>query len=182
MAVGMEVNVYTNKARETPESRKNTRFSLPGLGDPDGAFPSKWFSHEKGELTEFLSSDLDLLVVCVPQTPSTKNLLDKEQFKLLESKKTYLSNCSRGPIVNTEAIMMALDQGWIRGAALDVTDPEPLPKDHPLWKQENVVITPHVSSWSSKAGVRFWKILEHNLQILSQGGEFLNMVSREKGY
>jgi phosphoglycerate dehydrogenase-like enzyme len=181
-AVGMEIFAYTNKARHTSESKIDTRFRLPGLGDAEGKFPTRWFSHEESELAEFLASGLDVLVVCVPQTPLTKNLLSKEQFKLLADKRTYLSNCSRGPIVNTNDLITALSEGWIRGAALDVTDPEPLPQDHPLWRIKNVVITPHVSSYSTKAGARFFAILDHNLQRLSQGGELLNVVSREKGY
>lgn len=178
----MEVYTYTNRARETPESRHDIRFRLSGLGDAEGTFPAKWFSHEKSELTDFLSSGLDLLVVCLPETPLTQGLLSKDMFKLMANKKTYLSNCSRGPVVNTDDLMTALDEGWIRGAALDVTDPEPLPPDHPLWHKKNVTITPHVSSYSSKAEGRFTAIFELNLQNLSQDEHFVNVVSREKGY
>ena len=182
-AMGMDVIAYTNRPRNTPESRKDNGYTPPGTGDPEGEFPSKWYSGtEKESVDAFLTADLDLLVLCVPLTPQTTDLIDERRLKLLSEKKTFVSNVGRGPTLNTDALCKALDEGWIRGAALDVTDPEPLPKEHPLWYKKRVIITPHVSGLSSAYYERILKILELNLGRLSRGEELTNKVDRKEGY
>ncbi|KAI1348322.1 hypothetical protein F5Y01DRAFT_292707 [Xylaria sp. FL0043] len=183
-AMGMEVYAYTNRPRPTPESRRDRSWHPPGLGDPEGTLPTRWFSGTTpAELGEFLSSGLDLLVVAVPLTPETRGMLGTAQFKLLAGKKTYVSNIGRGPTIVTDDLVTALDEGWVGGAALDVTDPEPLPRDHALWGKKNVIITPHVSGHTSSYFDRLLSILDINLERLSEGrSDFLNQVSRKRGY
>lgn len=183
-AMGMEVYAYTNRAKPTPESRRDHSYHPPGLGDPDGTLPTRWFSGSTSAARdEFLGSGLDLLVVAVPLTAQTRGMLGAAQFRLLAAKKTYVSNIGRGATVVTDDLVAALDAGWVRGAALDVTDPEPLPPDHPLWRRKNVVITPHVSGNSRGYYNRMFDILAVNLGKLSEGkGEFINQVSRKRGY
>lgn len=178
----MDVVAYTNGRRSTPESRKDTGYIVPGTGDPDGIFPSKWLSGADNQFDEFLSSDLDVLVVAVPLTASTKGLISGREFKLLAKNKTFLSNIARGPIVDTDALIQALDEELIRGAALDVTDPEPLPDGHPLWGKKNVIVTPHISGNSNAYYQRVYDILKLNLQRLSEGKEFVNKVNKKEGY
>jgi len=184
--MGMDVHAYNLHARPTPESKRDHGWSPPGLGDPDGKFPSKWFSGEsKAELHAFLSSGLDLLLIALPLTPATKGLLSAAEFDVLasvEKGKTFVSNIGRGPIVDTDAIMDALRTEKIRGAALDVTDPEPLPDGHPLWSAPNVIITPHVSGMSTAYFERVVTILKTNLTRLSRGQALVNRVSRQEGY
>ncbi|KAI1393335.1 uncharacterized protein F4822DRAFT_8819 [Hypoxylon trugodes] len=182
-AIGMEVYAYTNRPRPTPESRRDRSYIVPGLGDPEGVLPSKWFSGTKPEeVHEFLSADLDLLVLAVPLTPQTKGLISAPQFQTLRGKQTYVVNIGRGPVINTDDLITALNEEWIRGAALDVTDPEPLPKDHPLWDAKNIIITPHVSGNSTGYNHRLMDIMKINLGRLSEGKDFINRVSRERGY
>lgn len=179
----MDVHAYTLHPRKTPESRRDDGYTPPGLGDPEGVFPSKWFAGESTEeLHDFLGSGLDLLVVSLPLTDKTRNLLSAPAFEVLSKSKTYVSNIGRGPIINTQDLIEALDKGVIRGAALDVTDPEPLPDGHPLFKAKNIIITPHVSGASSSYNTRVLAILEHNLSRLSEGKELTNKVSRKDGY
>ncbi|KAI0199889.1 hypothetical protein F4808DRAFT_461284 [Astrocystis sublimbata] len=183
-AMGMEVYAHTNRPKPTPESRRDHSYHPPGLGDPDGTLPTRWFSGTTtAEQNEFLSSGLDLLVVAVPLTPETKGMLGAAQFELLAARKTFISNIGRGPTIVTDDLITALNKGWIRGAALDVTDPEPLPGDHPLWKMENVIVTPHVSGQTTSYYERLLAILDINLEKLSEGrAEFMNQVSRKRGY
>ncbi|KAI1085441.1 hypothetical protein F5B20DRAFT_518362 [Whalleya microplaca] len=182
-ALGMDIHAYTNRPRPTPESRRDDSYHIPGLGDPEGTLPSKWFSGTKPEeLNEFLTSGLDLLLLAVPLTPQTNGLIGAPQFKLLAEKQTFVSNIGRGPVIKTDDLITALDEGWIRGAALDVTDPEPLPKEHPLWHKKNVIITPHVSGNSASYNTRLLAILDINLERLSKGEDFMNRVSRKRGY
>lgn len=180
----MEVYAYTNRPRPTPESRHDKgTYVVSGLGDPEGIYPSKWFSgSDPRSINEFLSSGLDLLVLSVPLTPETKHIISAPQLRLLSEKKTFVSNVGRGPLINTVDLVQALNEGWIRGAALDVTDPEPLPEGHPLWKAKNLIITPHIG-WASKSyNSRIMDILELNLQNVSQGKDIINKVSRNRGY
>jgi phosphoglycerate dehydrogenase-like enzyme len=179
----MDVIAYTNGRRTTPESRRDTGYIVPGTGDPEGIFPSRWLSGADNQLDEFLGADLDLLVVSVPLTASTQGLISGPQFQLLAKRRTYLSNIARGPIVDTDALMAALDGGLIRGAALDVTDPEPLPLGHPLWDKPNTIITPHVSGFSIDYNRRILDLVELNLQKISEGStDFVNKVNKKAGY
>lgn len=183
MALGMSVHAYTLHPRPTPESRRDEGYALPGIGDPDGILPSKWYSGSStDELHEFLASGLDLLVVAAPLTDTTKHLISAAELKILSEKKTFISNIGRGPIIETNDLIKALDQGLIRGAALDVTDPEPLPDGHPLWRAKNIIITPHASGASTSNRTRVQAILETNLARLSEGKELANRVSRKEGY
>ncbi|RYP26955.1 hypothetical protein DL766_006552 [Monosporascus sp. MC13-8B] len=192
-AMGSEVYAYTAHPRQTPGSRRDNAYYVPGLGDPEGVLPSRWFSGtSEADLNEFLASGLDLLVVATPLTPQTRGMLGRAQFRVLaeaekkdkerKGKKTYVANVGRGPIVDTEALMEALDEGWIRGAALDVTDPEPLPREHPLWHKPNLIVTPHVSGNSTHYIDRLMAIVDINLERLSRGEKFINQVNKKQGY
>ncbi|CAI4215735.1 unnamed protein product [Parascedosporium putredinis] len=164
-ALGMDVHAYTLHPRDTPESRRDTSYHPPGLGDPDGSIPSKWFSGDStADIHAFLGSDLDLL------------------FAVLGKNKTFVSNIGRGPIIKTDDLIQALENDVISGAALDVTDPEPLPDGHPLWSTKNIIITPHVSGISTRYNERVLAILELNLDRLVNGEELANRVSRRDGY
>lgn len=177
--MGMQVYAYTQTPRETAESRQDSSgYRVPGTGDPDGAIPEKWFS---GSVDDFLGQELDILVVAVPLVKNTKGLLGGRQFEILSknSKKTFISNVARGPIIDTDALCEALEQGKIAGAALDVTDPEPLPKGHRLWKAPNCFISPHISWQSTNVFSRVSDILYSNLERLESGEPLLNTVKRD---
>ncbi|KAF4982769.1 hypothetical protein FZEAL_1670 [Fusarium zealandicum] len=184
-AIGLDVHAYTLHPRPTPESRRDNSYSPAGLGDPEGVFPSKWFSGgTKEEIHDFLGSGLDILVIATPLTDKTRNLIAKAEFQVLGAKRTFVSNIARGPIVNTDDLIGALNSGLIQGAALDVTDPEPLPDGHPLWSAKNVTITPHISSTSAAYFSRLFEIFSLNLERLSEGEEedLINKVNRKEGY
>ena len=88
-----------------------------------------------------------------------------------------LVNVARGPIVETDALINELNSGRIF-AALDVTDPEPLPKGHPLWKAKNLLLVPHVGGNSTAFEPRCRKLVESQLQLLAEGKELNNIVAR----
>jgi phosphoglycerate dehydrogenase-like enzyme len=179
----MVVHAYTLHPRPTPESRRDDTYAPPGLGDPDGKFPSKWFSGgSTEELHKFLGSGLDLLVISIPLTPKTKHLISKPEFEVLAERKTFVTNISRGAVISTGDLIDALNSETIKGAAVDVTDPEPLPEGHPLWKAKNIIITPHISGGSTAYAQRVFAILEYNLDRFSKGKPLTNKVSRKEGY
>lgn len=86
----------------------------------------------------------DIVACSLPGTPSTKGLFDNRRLSLMKKNSVFI-NVGRGNVVDTNALVDALHSGNILGAGLDVTDPEPLPPDHPLWHETNCIITPHVS-------------------------------------
>jgi len=177
----MDVVAYNFHERPTQQSKRDTAYSEKGLGDPEGIFPSRWF-HGKDQMDEFLSSGLDLLVIATPLTAFTQGLIGAREFNIMSKKRPYVCNVGRGPIIRTDDLIVALETGLIRGAALDVTDPEPLPEDHRLWKCENVIITPHVSGNSNHYNKRLLNILEVNLRRMNEGEHLVNAISRTLRY
>lgn len=113
-----------------------------------GQFP------EPGIKTEFndLLRESDFVSVHPPLTPQTRKVINDDAFARMKPT-AFLINCSRGPIVDTEALVRALDAKKIAGCALDTTDPEPLPDPHPLRGRENVIINPHAAWYSEQAMV-----------------------------
>ena len=111
----------------------------------------------------------DYLVVACPLTDTTEGLIDAAAFETLPPTAVLL-NIARGPIVDTGALVRELQTGGIAGAALDVTDPEPLPEDHPLWTFENVLITPHNSGHTPAYYERVADILAENLERVEERG------------
>lgn len=122
----------------------------------------------------------DAVLVCLPGSPFTKDMLDARRIGLMKAG-SVLVNIGRGSIVNTAALMEALRSGRIAAAGLDVTDPEPLPPDHPLWDCPNVLITPHISGLgASKQKHAEW--FAENLRAYLEGRPQPGAVNREMKY
>ena len=117
----------------------------------------------------------DYLVVACPLTETTRHLLDEEAFATLPPSAVVV-NAARGGIVDTDALVSALQFEKIRGAALDVTDPEPLPSDHPLWELENCLLTPHTGGHTPKHWDRLAEIVARNVKRLDEGTALKNAV------
>ncbi|KAJ9500785.1 hypothetical protein H2202_004001 [Exophiala xenobiotica] len=196
-ALGANIHAYTASPRTTPAARRDNGYFVPGTGDPDGSIPVAWYSGtSKTSLHTFLSSGLDALIVALPLTPSTRHLFGAEEFALLGgaggSEKTkltagggakpFLINIARGPILDQKALVAALDHEVLGGAALDVTDPEPLPKDDPLWNAKNVIITPHVSALGKEYMDRGFELFVTNWKRHERGEGMFNVVDRRRGY
>ncbi len=133
-----------------------------------------------GDLHAFLAQ-ADVVAICVPLTKETEHSFDRAAFDALKPG-SYLINVARGKIVDTAALVDALRSKKLAGACLDVTDPEPLPKDHELWKFPNVVITPHVAAQAALTSERAWKLLRENLRRFDAGEPLLNVVDKGAGY
>ena len=128
-----------------------------------------------------LAGEADFIVNTVPLTPATTGMFDAGFFAAAKHGAFFI-NVGRGKSVVQEDLVAALKSGRIAGAGLDVTDPEPLPADHPLWKFPNVIITPHMSAESDvDEQVRF-AILRENLRRYVAGEKMLSVVDVAKGY
>ncbi|WP_254273685.1 D-2-hydroxyacid dehydrogenase [Haloarcula marina] len=119
--------------------------------------------------------ETDYLVLACPLTEKTEGLVDEAAFDLLDPD-TVLVNIARGEVVVTDALVSALKTNDLRGAALDVTDPEPLPDGHPLWNLDNCLITPHNAGHTPKYWDRMADIIAENVDRLAAGEELRNLA------
>jgi phosphoglycerate dehydrogenase-like enzyme len=117
----------------------------------------------------------DWINVSVPYTADTVDLISDREFGLMRTG-VHILCLARGGIINTKALLRALDSGKVAGAGLDVTDPEPLPDDHPLWDYPNVIITPHASGQSEAAHRRLTELVADNAHRFLQNQPLRNVV------
>ena len=125
--------------------------------------------------------EADVVFVSAPHTPQSEGMMGPRQFELMKTG-AYFIAVSRGKLYNTEALVKALDSRRLAGAGLDVTNPEPLPKGHPLWRFENVIITPHIAGQSDNVQARRMALLKANIARFVKGQPLLNVVDKQKGY
>lgn len=123
----------------------------------------------------------DVVFVCAPLTPASEHMIGEKQFGLMKRGVFFIA-VSRGKLYDTPSLVTALQSGKVAGAGLDVTDPEPLPKGHPLWKFENVIITPHIATYSQHEGERGTAIIKDNIARFAKGEPLRNVVDKQKGY
>jgi phosphoglycerate dehydrogenase-like enzyme len=123
----------------------------------------------------------DVVFITVPETPSTKGMIGATQFREMKQG-AYFIAVSRGSVYSMDALVEVLTSRRLAGAGLDVTDPEPLPGNHPIWKFENVVITPHIAGASNVAITRVLELVRENIRRFAAGEPLLNVVDKEKGY
>jgi len=164
--------------KRNPEQRTDTGFRLPGTGDPDGSIPEAIYPPEA--LHDALRQS-DYVVVAVPSTPTTHHLIGEAELRAMPSH-AYLINIARGNVVDQAALVRALREGWIGGAGLDVFDPEPLPADSPLWRLDNVILSPHISGFTPHYDEHATDLFAENLRRYLAGEPLLNQVDRERGY
>ena len=159
-ALGMKVIATRNSSHEGPNY-----VSYVGLAD---------------ELPTLIGQ-ADVVVSALPLVPATTNLFDAKMFARMK-KTAFFINVGRGGSVVTNDLVAALNSGTIAGAGLDVTEPEPLPKDHALWKAKNIIITPHMSAQSDLGQGARITILREQLRRFVGGDKLLSVVDFKKGY
>jgi phosphoglycerate dehydrogenase-like enzyme len=143
--------------------------------------PAFVFSIDKpAHLVELLSK-ADVVVLACPLTSETRGLIGADQFKAMK-KSAYLINISRGGVVKSDDLAVALKKKEIAGAGLDVTHPEPLPNGHALWKLSNCVISPHIGGQSPEVKERQWQLWRENVRRFVAGEPLLCVVDKAKGY
>ena len=159
-ALGMKVTAVRNTGRDGPDY-----VSYVGL---------------PAELRK-LAGEADFIVNTTPLTAATTNMFDAKFFDACK-KGAFFFNVGRGKSVVQADLVAALRSGQIAGAGLDVTDPEPLPADDPLWKLQNVILTPHVAVVSDLGNSARFEILRENLRRYTAGEKMLSVVDVAKGY
>ena len=123
----------------------------------------------------------DLVILAAALTDETRQLFDAKKFGLMQPT-AYLVNIARGPMVHTADLIEALNNGVIAGAAVDVTDPEPLPDGHPLWQAKNIIITPHTADTRKQVVRLFSDRIRENVRAYGQGKPMVGVVDPKLGY
>jgi phosphoglycerate dehydrogenase-like enzyme len=172
-AMGLKVHALTRRGVQP----RFHDFTPDGTGDPEGRLPDRVFI--TGQEQEFLSG-LDFLVVAVPKSQRTLGLIGERELRALP-RSAFVLNPARGPIIDEKALLTALGEGWIAGAALDTHYLYPMPPDHPLWRFPNVIMTPHIAGadFSDRFPVLMGELAVANVQRFLSGQPLLNVVTRE---
>jgi phosphoglycerate dehydrogenase-like enzyme len=147
---------------------------------PAQAYPGIQQMVSPEDLSRYLP-EADFVVLTVPLTRETQGMIDAAALAVMKPS-AYLINIGRGQTVDEPALVSALQNGQIAGAGLDVFVTEPLPADSPLWKMENVIITPHSSGSTPYYNERALNIFIDNLERYTQGEPMKNVVDKKRGY
>jgi phosphoglycerate dehydrogenase-like enzyme len=165
-------------SKRDPARRTDDGYCLPGTGDPEGRLPDEWLGH--AQLDSLLARS-DVVVLCAPLTAETRGLIGEAALGRMKPS-AYFINVGRGASVDEAALARALRERRIAGAAVDVFAQEPPPAGHPLYRLDNVILSPHVSgflpSYDEKCSVLFAENLRRHLA----GEPLLNLVDRSRGY
>ncbi len=156
----------------------DTGYTQEGLGDPEGNYFQRLYPIQA--LASMVKS-CDFVVVCLPLTTQTKNIINDEIFKAFKPD-AYLIGIGRGGIIDEHALLTALHEHRLAGAALDVFAEEPLSSQSPFWDLQNVFVTPHVAGISAQYRRRAVELLTENLDRYLQGLPLLNIFHPEEGY
>jgi phosphoglycerate dehydrogenase-like enzyme len=149
-----------------------------GTGDPYEVLPDRVFV--AGQEHAFLSG-LDFLVLALPRTRQSEAMVGEREFQALP-RTAFVLNPARGPILQERALLRALEEGWIAGAALDTHFAYPLPVEHPLWHFPNVILTPHIAGADQSANFsgRIADLFAQNVARFVEGRPLLNEITAEE--
>ena len=164
--------------RDVMHPADDNSYHEAGTGDPDGEIPARLYP---SQALASMARECDFLVVTTPLTDATHHMVDAVVLKAMK-KTAVLVNVARGAVVDEAALIAALQEHRIGGAALDVFEQEPLPADSPLWKLDNVILSAHISGSVIDYDERAAILFAENLQRYLDGQPLLNRVNRERGY
>jgi len=133
------------------------------------------------EKIDELLPQADFVLLCTPVTPATTAIINRERLNKMKFG-AYLINVARGPLVDEAALIEALQEQRIAGAALDVFVEEPLPAESPFWSLDNVLITPHTAAVTEKLWERHYELIVENMRRFLAGKPLLNEVDKRRGY
>ncbi len=157
---------------------KDSGYTPDGLGDPEGDLFHRLYPHAA---VRSMIKECDFVVITVPLTDQSKGMIGEEELRAMKPS-AYLVDVSRGEVVNHRALVTALQENRISGAALDVFPDEPLPNNSPLWRMQNVIVTPHIAGYSPRYNERAVSLFSENLERYLDGAQLLNRFEVARGY
>jgi phosphoglycerate dehydrogenase-like enzyme len=161
-------------------AQRGLAFGMRVLGvDPVAASAPPGVTLWRPERLDDLLAQSDFVVIAAPHTPQTYKLMNRQRLQRMK-RSAYLINVGRGVIVDLADLTAALQAGEIAGAGLDVFEIEPLPPGHPLWKMENVILTPHTAAASPRVPERHLETLLDNLRRFVTGQPLRNVVDKQR--
>ena len=152
-----------------------------GVDPEDIPYSPFWKKVVKPDQLDEVLPQADVVFVAAPHTPLSHKMMGPRQFDLMKQD-SYFIAVSRGGLYDLPSLVKALDTKKLTGAGVDVTDPEPLPKGHPLWKFDNAIITPHIAGRSDKDRARMVGTIKENIRRFAEGKPLINVVNKQKGY
>jgi phosphoglycerate dehydrogenase-like enzyme len=173
-ALGMRVVAL----KRDPSQRADPDYCPPGTGDPDGRLPERWLGPDG--LPELLERS-DVVVLAAPLTDQTRGMIGAAELGRMKSS-AYFINVGRGASVDEGALVRALRERRIAGAAIDVFTEEPPAAGHPLYACDNAIVSPHVSGFLPSYDDRCADLFADNLRRWLAGAPLLNRVDRARGY
>jgi len=158
-------------------------FGMRVIGTRRSTTPAPDFIQKVGQSKDLLAMlpEADVVAIAVPLTPETEGMFNQAAFAAMKPG-SFLINVARGKVVNTDALVAALNSGKLAGACLDVTEPEPLPAGHKLWSMHNVVLTPHIAPLAELTEQRRGLLMTENMRRFGAGEPLLNVVDKVAGY
>lgn len=157
---------------------QDSGYTIPGLGDPGGDLFQRLYPYQA---VRSMVKDCDFVVVSAPLTKDTRGLIGANELAAMKPT-AFLINLARGGVVEQAALITALQERKIAGAALDVFAEEPLPQASPLWKLSNVLVSPHIAGMSMFYNTRALDVFVENLKRYLTGAALLNRFDLEQGY
>jgi D-2-hydroxyacid dehydrogenase (NADP+) len=152
-----------------------------GVDPEDKPFQPYFEKIVKPDQLDDVIPQADVVFISTPHTEKSHKMVGMHEFELMK-KNSYFIAVSRGGIYEMPGLVKALDSKQLAGAGVDVTDPEPLPKGHALWKFDNVIVTPHIAGRSDQDQVRMVGTVEENIRRFVDGRPLVNVVDKQKGY
>jgi len=173
-AFGMKVLA----CKRRPDERCDDSYLLPGTGDPEGTIPAAWFGRDQ---VGAMLAQSDVAMVTLPEIPTTVGLIGQRELAALP-RQAWLVNVGRGPVIDEAPLLRTLKEGKIAGAALDVFAQEPLPPDSPFWDLPNVLVMPHIASWTTLQARRAAGVLIENIRRDLAGEALVNIIDKQLLY
>ena len=165
-------------AMQHSDNHKDTGYQFPNVGDSEGTLPERYYTFDQ---LHNMVKECDVVVAAVPLTTETKAMFNAKAFEAMKDS-AFFVNIARGDVCDEAALISALEQKRIAGAALDVFQQEPLPSTSPLWDLPNVLMSPHDSGVTPNYNERAATIFEENLRRYLAGESLYNTVDRKRGY
>jgi D-2-hydroxyacid dehydrogenase (NADP+) len=152
-----------------------------GVDPEDIPMSPFWQRVVKPDMLDSVLPEADVVFISAPHTEKSHKMMGARQFELMKQDSIFVA-VSRGGIYDMGGLVKALDSQRLRGAGVDVTDPEPLPKGHSLWKFPNAIVTPHIAGRSDRDRARMLGTVKENIRRFAEGLPMLNVVDKKKGY
>ena len=176
--IGQALGMTVLALKRNPNDRRDTGWNPPGVGDPEGTIPARWYGPEG---RKDILRESDFITVTLPATAATSRFIGRDEIAVMKPN-AYIVNIGRGDVIDQNALIDALREKLIGGAGLDVFEREPLEPESALWDLENTILTPHMSGSFKGYNSACCELFAQNLERFVASKPLMNLVDRALGY